>query len=68
MKNKLLFLVLLLCSFYSYSQQEITWQDLAAVTYTDKFFKEYNETFMYPTFLPSVKALNGKQITIKGYF
>lgn len=68
MKNKHLLLVLLFCSFYGYSQQEITWQDLAAVTYTDKFFTEYNETFMYPTFLPSVKALDGKQITIKGYF
>jgi len=68
MRNKLLLFTSLLCSFYCFSQKEITWQDLAQVTFADKYFIEYDDTFMYPTFLSSVKALEGKKITVKGYF
>jgi len=68
MKNNLLpILFLFYCSF-CFSQQKVTWQDLSKVTFTDKYFKEFDQYFMYPTFLSSVKELEGKQITIKGYF
>ncbi|WP_405604910.1 hypothetical protein [Polaribacter sp. Asnod1-A03] len=68
MRNKLLFLVFFIFSYCIFSQQIVTWQDLAKVTFTDKYFVAYDDTFMYPTFLAPVKALEGKTITVKGYF
>lgn len=69
MRNNFLFLILLfLTSTLSFSQQKITWQDLSKVTYTEKFFPLYDEYFKYPEFSLSVKKLEGKQITITGYF
>ncbi len=60
-------LILLSCSI-CYCQQKINWQDLAQVKFTEKFFPAYGEAFLYPTFLQPVKALEGKQVTITGYF
>ena len=68
MRNKILHLIILLSCSLCFCQQQITWDDLAQVTYTDKYFPDYDDYFMYPEFLASVKALEGKLITIKGYF
>lgn len=68
MRNKILHLILLLSCSLCLGQQDITWEDLAQVTYTDKYFDAYDEYFMYPEFLPAVKALEGKQVTLAGYF
>ncbi len=68
MRNKTIFLILLLSCFVCFGQQKITWQDLSKVKFTDKYFSEYDDYYMYPTFSNSVKALEGKKITIKGYF
>jgi len=69
MKNNFLILILLfLTSSLSFSQQELTWQDLSKITYTEKFFPLYDDYFKYPEFSSAIKALEGKQITIKGYF
>ncbi|MDO6737427.1 hypothetical protein [Wenyingzhuangia sp. 2_MG-2023] len=68
MKNKILIAITLLTYSLGYTQQQITWDDLAKVTYTEKFFPTYDEYFMYPEFSAFVKNLEGKQITISGYF
>ena len=68
MRNKIIYLVLLLTCSLCFSQQNVTWQDLSKIKFTDKYFSEYDDYFMYPTFSASVKALEGKQVTIKGYF
>ncbi|UOB18631.1 hypothetical protein [Abyssalbus ytuae] len=68
MKNKILSIVFLLFSFVCFSQKEITWEDLAQVKFSEKFFPAYGESFLYPKFLPPVKALEGKQVIITGYF
>ncbi|MCL5127770.1 hypothetical protein [Algibacter sp. L4_22] len=68
MKNKILIAILLFTHALCYSQQKITWEDLAKVTYTDKFFPAYDDYFKHPDFSASVKTLEGKKITIKGYF
>lgn len=68
MKNKILNAVILLSCFLCFSQQKATWRDLSKVNYTDKYFPDYDEYFKYPEFSPSVKALEGNRITIKGYF
>ncbi|WP_405566996.1 hypothetical protein [Polaribacter sp. Asnod6-C07] len=68
MRNKSILFLFLCSAFISYSQQEISWKLLSKVTFTDKYFAEFDDYFMYPTFLGAVKALEGKQVTIKGYF
>ena len=68
MKNNIILFIALLSSVFCFAQEEITWEDLAKVKFTDKYFSEYDDYFMYPEFLPSVKNLEGKKITIKGYF
>lgn len=68
MKNKLLIILAVLLCSVSFGQQKITWEDLAKVTFSEKYFPAYGESFLYPKFLPSVKILEGKQITITGYF
>jgi len=68
MKNNIINLVFFLSCLYAFGQKEITWQDLAAVKFTDKYFAKYDESFLYPEFLPSIKNLEGKVLTIKGYF
>lgn len=45
----------------------ITWKQLTDVQFTRKLNKEVSMYFLYPTFGPSVKALEGKEIQIKGY-
>ncbi|WP_028889044.1 hypothetical protein [Tenacibaculum ovolyticum] len=68
MRNKGIYLIFLFVCSFCFGQQNVTWQDLSKIKFTDKYFSEYDEYFMYPTFSASVKALEGKQITIKGYF
>lgn len=68
MKNKILIPFILLTCSLCFSQEQITWEDLAKVTYTEKFFSDYEEYFLYPEFLPSVQELEGKQVTLTGYF
>lgn len=45
----------------------ITWKNLSDVQFTRKLNKEVSMYFLYPTFGQSVKALQGKEIQIKGY-
>ena len=45
----------------------INWKKLSNVEFTRKLNKEVSMYFLYPTFGPSVKALQGKEIQIKGY-
>ncbi|NJB83594.1 hypothetical protein [Wenyingzhuangia aestuarii] len=68
MKNKIIFFFTLGICFVNYGQQKITWQDLSKIKYTEKYFSVYKETFLYPHFSVSVKSLEGKQVSIKGYF
>ncbi|WP_342084630.1 DUF3299 domain-containing protein [Dyadobacter sp. OTU695] len=46
---------------------QISWKRLADVRFTRKLNKELSMYFLYPTFGPSVNALQGKEITIRGY-
>lgn len=48
-------------------ETEITWTTLTDITYTRKFNKKEEMYFMYPTFGSSVKKLEGKTVTIRGY-
>ncbi|NIJ46557.1 hypothetical protein FHR24_003046 [Wenyingzhuangia heitensis] len=68
MKNKIILIVFLGVCSVSFGQQTITWQDLAKVKFTEKYFPALKETFLYPHFSVSVKSLEGKQVQLKGYF
>ncbi len=68
MKNNVMMVIFLLFSLSCFGQKEITWNDLANVTYTEKFFPAYGEDFLYPKFGTDIKALEGKQVLIVGYY
>jgi uncharacterized membrane protein len=68
MKNKILTTLFLCTITIGFSQQKITWEDLAKVTFTEKYFPSYDDLFLYPEFSNEVKSLEGKKITITGYF
>ena len=68
MKNRILISLIFFICFASFAQKKITWQDLAKVKFTRKYFPIYDQYFLSPDFSSSVKALEGKKITITGYF
>ncbi len=45
----------------------IGWKDLTDVKFKRKFIEKEDMYFLFPTFGPKVKALEGKEIKIKGY-
>ena len=46
---------------------QVTWDDLADVKFTQRYFKEYDAHFLYPTFGYQIRLLEGKEIVIKGH-
>lgn len=69
MRNKILILfIVFVANTLCLAQKNITWKDLSNVTFTDKYFPEYDAVFLHPTFSDEVKALEGKVLTITGYF
>ncbi len=49
------------------SPVKISWGDLTDVKFNRKYHKELEEFFLFPTFGPKVRSLEGKIIEIKGY-
>lgn len=67
MKNRVL-AFLIFISVSCFTQKKVTWEDLANVTFDEKYYPQYSQFFLSPTFSDSVKALEGQEITLKGYF
>ena len=53
---------------WCYGQSEVTWKDLADVTYTEKYFEEYGQKYLVPVFGATPTKKQGKVVVIKGYF
>jgi hypothetical protein len=68
MKNNIIFIFLSLNFSLIFSQTNVSWEDLAKIEYKEKYFSEYDETFLYPYFSEHLKKLNEKEISVKGYF
>lgn len=68
MKNKILIILFLFTTAFCFSQKKVTWRDLAKVEFKDRYFPLYGESYLEPEFSDSVKALEGKTISIVGYF
>ena len=63
-----LFLFLFICSFVPPLETiHITWKDLQDVKFKQKFNETVGMYFLYPEFGSKVKALEGKEIDIKGF-
>lgn len=44
------------------------WTEFARVKFKAKYYKEYDAYFLEPTFHTSIKALEGKEVELEGYF
>lgn len=49
------------------AQTKITWDTLSDVHFTDEYSEEEEAYYYYPHFGPSVTALEGKEVYLKGY-
>ena len=67
MNNRILFILLFVCGI-SFAQKEITWFDLSKVKFENKYIPEYDDYYLFPNFSAPVKALDGAEVTITGYF
>lgn len=68
MKNSIVLVLLLLSSLSCYAQTQLTWMDLARIDYTEEYFEAYGSNFLYPEFSDYMKSLEGKKVSITGYF
>ena len=51
-----------------FAQSELTWDDLADASFAPEYNEQYEVYFLMPTFGEKIKAYQGKQIKITGYF
>ena len=47
---------------------DLNWQILARVTFDEQYNEELDQYIPYPIFSPSVRALDGEEIYIQGYY
>ena len=51
-----------------FAQSELTWDDLADANFAPEFNEQYEVYFLMPTFGEKIKAYQGKEVKITGYF
>jgi len=66
-KSLIVLIVVLFISNEMNAQLKITWQDLSNVTWTDKYSAEVDANYYYPSFGQDVIALEGQEVSIKGF-
>jgi hypothetical protein len=67
MKRFAILLIPLLAFTFRIEPLQISWKRLSDVRFNRRLNKELSMYFLYPTFGPSVNALQGKEISIRGY-
>lgn len=67
MKRLAILCIPLLAFMFRAEPLQITWKRLTDVRFSRKLNTELSMYFLYPTFGPSVNALQGKEISIRGY-
>ena len=60
--------IMLLLYSIGYTQQIVTWQLLSKVTWHSTFVPSMGDFFDLPRFSKEIKALDGKEISIKGLY
>ena len=58
---------LLFISKFSFSQIEISWQDLEDVEFSDVYVAKEDANILFPHFGLNVSELDGKQVSLSGY-
>ena len=68
MLRKIILFISVLFLFNSADAQiKIDWRTLGDVTFSDKFFPDEGEYYLFPKFGESVKKLEGRLVYLKGY-
>lgn len=65
--NKYLIIFLFLFTKTAIAQEEIDWNTLSDVEFTDVYMEEVDEYFLYPHFGPAIRQLAGKKVKIRGF-
>lgn len=60
-------LISLLMSASGWAQTPATWGLLADVEWSVKYLESIEDSVMYPSYGPSVRALNGKAVSVSGF-
>lgn len=60
--------VCVLFSFSSGVQPKDGWNIFARVKFNARYFKEFKEHFLVPEFDATIRALEGKEISVRGYY
>jgi hypothetical protein len=69
MKCVIICLVLISGALNSIAQGKFdSWNEFAKTKFESKFSEKLGEYLFYPNFTPEMKALEGKEITIKGFY
>lgn len=68
MRNSMLCLLFSIIFSSASAQVDLTWEDLANITFTEKYFAAYDSNFLYPEFSKEITGLEGKEVSIVGYF
>ena len=54
--------------FNLFSQQKLTWNDLANVSFSNVYSPKYDDIFLKPKFGSIIKSYQGTRVRVKGYF
>lgn len=69
MRRTVVISVLTLAVSIAFAQTKFdAWNEFAKTKFEPKYYENIGEYLFYPTFPPSLKALEGKEITIEGFF
>ena len=68
MKKYILALILIITCCAVYAQRDIDWKILSDVKWIPKYAAEIDDYYDVPRFGKQIKSLNGKEITIRGFY
>lgn len=61
------FIIVVLFPAFALAPIKLTWETLKMVTFTDKYYKESDAYYLFPSFSKEVKAMESKEVFITGY-
>jgi hypothetical protein len=68
MRRSLLLIVCLVAAGSVFAQKTDSWNDFAKTKFEPKYNEKLGEYVFYPNFAAELKALEGKEITIQGFY
>lgn len=67
MRNLIVFCTVWLLGLPAFAQTKITWKQLASIDFEEKYDEHTGALAYFPVFSPAMKALDQKEVSIKGY-